>query len=966
MIRFSVSSLLAISVATGATIASAQAEVRSQQVAVRIAASSLDQGLNQFIVQTRQQILYSPGLVRGKRARPVSGRYSPDQALSILLQGSGLRGLRTPGGAFVLEAEQGRGQENAAGVGTVSERVSQEAPAPADIVVTGTLSARAPVSVAVSTLDAATLQQSVPASAADLLRNVPGVFVNSALGEVRNIVYSRGISANSTEAATGYYYVSMQEDGLPVTNVTFNNYTPDFFYRQDLSLERLEALRGGTAVVTGPNAPGGIFNYISKTGRDSPGLEMRTRLGLEGDGRNPYYRFDARAGGQIGENALYYSVSGFYRYNKGARDNAYPMNRGGQVKANLLWDYGDGSILLYGKYQDDHNAFYEFQPGRDFSNPRLAQGISRYDSFLIPASPHNYVETVNGPTKQWNGRNVVHATAKVLGLKFDHNFDSGWTVRNNFKVNWNKADYDSSALAFALPITDGFTNTLLNTSANGVYSYRDVVTGQLLAQVRNANGARTVLLNNLPNQQVLQNAIITQTAFNYNPRVREIMDQFSISKKLDRGSITLGAFFSDANVNQYGGGAGFGVSTLQNQPHMLNITLTTPNGAVQQVTTADGFAGIGQRFAGTPFRGKQRQFSVFGGADYEVVDGLTLEGALRYEYIRNKGSNDVAIANPQSGSSSYGGLDGNVDTLYDNFAVTYQAPYEYRFNLDFLSFSTAATYKFDESNSVYVRYSQGKKAPDLGFFTTYDTLAELQNVTPIPQKIQQIEAGYRFRRDWVRATLTPFYSKLSNVGTTAFGSNPDGTSYVPAPLLSQTMTYGVEVEADADLVDRLNLRVALTLQKSKSKDFATYNFGAPGPADDTIIRVPNGKADNAAEIMSTSTLRYSPTDTFSTFLTWRYLGKRPANRYNAFNLPAYHEVDFGLNWNLSENLSVGANVNNLFNSKGVLSWAPSGALLTALNRQTLTPAAVAANPAAPFNILLNQPRAFFVTLGAKF
>jgi outer membrane receptor protein involved in Fe transport len=122
----------------------------------------------------------------------------------------------------------------------------------------------------------------LPISAADLLRAVPGVFVNTALGEIRNIVYSRGISANSNEAGAGYYYVSLQEDGLPVTNVTAGNYGPDYFYRQDLGLERLEALRGGTATVTGPNAPGGIFNYISKTGKSDPGLEFRVRSGLQG------------------------------------------------------------------------------------------------------------------------------------------------------------------------------------------------------------------------------------------------------------------------------------------------------------------------------------------------------------------------------------------------------------------------------------------------------------------------------------------------------------------------------------------------------------------------------------------------------------------------------------------------------------------------------------------------------------
>jgi iron complex outermembrane receptor protein len=92
---------------------------------------------------------------------------------------------------------QGAGSEAAGDAGAENEEALQE------VVVTGVLIPQAPASVAVSTLSSATIEQMVPISAADLLRNVPGVFVNTALGEIRNVVYSRGISANSTEAASG-------------------------------------------------------------------------------------------------------------------------------------------------------------------------------------------------------------------------------------------------------------------------------------------------------------------------------------------------------------------------------------------------------------------------------------------------------------------------------------------------------------------------------------------------------------------------------------------------------------------------------------------------------------------------------------------------------------------------------------------------------------------------------------------
>ena len=221
-----------------------------------------------------------------------------------------------------------------AGEVTGADRADQE------IIVTGVFSAtsieRAPISVTAVTEEV--LQRQAPISSADALKSVPGVFVNSSLGEIRNIVFSRGVSARSLEAAGGYFYVSLQEDGLPVEPVTATNFGPDYFSRLDLMNNRIEALRGGTAVVTGANAPGGIFNYISKTGKSAPGTQFQFKLGLEGDGKSPLYRFDAYTGGQIADSDVYYAIGGFYRVSDGARYPGYKLNKGGQIRGNLLWD----------------------------------------------------------------------------------------------------------------------------------------------------------------------------------------------------------------------------------------------------------------------------------------------------------------------------------------------------------------------------------------------------------------------------------------------------------------------------------------------------------------------------------------------------------------------------------------------------------------------------------------------------
>jgi hypothetical protein len=63
-------------------------------------------------------------------------------------------------------------------------------------------------------------------------------------------------------------------------------------------------------VITGPNAPGGIFNYISKNGKTDPGLAADLKFGLQGNGKLPQYRADAYLGGQLRDN-LYYAIGGF-------------------------------------------------------------------------------------------------------------------------------------------------------------------------------------------------------------------------------------------------------------------------------------------------------------------------------------------------------------------------------------------------------------------------------------------------------------------------------------------------------------------------------------------------------------------------------------------------------------------------------------------------------------------------------
>jgi iron complex outermembrane recepter protein len=288
-----------------------------------------------------------------------------------------------------------------------------------EVIVTGVFDKRTALSssIAITSLSSAQMAKLAPVSAAELLKNVPGTYVNASLGEVRNTVYSRGVTTGNNDGRWGYDYVSMQEDGLPVTNTLFANHGPDFFLRADASLNKLEAVRGGSAAIVGPNAPGGIFNYISKTGTDKFEGEVRAKFGLEGNGKNPYYRADLDFGGPLSKNVTY-NIGGFYRTAQGAQYPGYQSNYGGQVKGNLLFKYKTGSLKFLVKLLDDHNLSQEALPTTGFADPKLVSGFTNTSTMLWSSLK----QTVNVPNRgsvEYDPSKLWHSQDKKVGLNWE-------------------------------------------------------------------------------------------------------------------------------------------------------------------------------------------------------------------------------------------------------------------------------------------------------------------------------------------------------------------------------------------------------------------------------------------------------------------------------------------------------------------------------------------------------------------
>ncbi len=849
-----------------------------------------------------------------------------------------------------------------------------------EVVVTGVFDKRTRMesSVAISTLNAKQIERIAVGSAADLLKNIPGVFVNSSLGEIRNTVYSRGVSVGSNDGASGYYYVSMQEDGLPVTNATYGNYGPDYFLRPDATLGKLEAVRGGTASILGNNAPGGIFNYVSKTGGQTFSAEVRAKVGLEGNGKNPFYRTDLNFGGPLNKDkTITYNIGGFYRQSDGARYPGYPMNNGGQVKANIAKIYKSGSVKLFLKTLNDKNAWFEFLPTIGFTDPKLPAGVEQTHSVLIPAVQADFTINDSGIKKQYDSRDKIHSIDNSIGLNWEQTIGQGLTIDNKAKYSSKHATWNTTAVAYPFA-TDGLVFYAIPGLLGkfGTYTFKDLSTGTQIGSITqapniiNGNFAGFNFIDNgsnFPGGSIQKNSLYFNPLFYMENDMKEFIDQFTISKKLDNMSFTAGLFYANSNLDRITTQGGPGEAYTQMTapyPTLASISLAAFDGTTVQVTNPDGVVGgSGRSGAFTIQEATQNQTALFFGHNWAINPKLNFDWGIRYENVAYKGSNQIG-----TNVGSANGIDGNPLTHYDNSAGKITATYKYNNQkVSTFSFSGGLNYKYSDNQAVYARFSQGSKAPDLDMFLNINTVFGEANLNPIAQKIQQVEVGYKLKSGSTNLFVTPFFSILSNVPQQSVGQETSDLSsiYALPVLYNKITTMGVELEANHNFTPEFSLRAVATFQQSTATKFQTWITGSNGRADDVIQDFSGNETDNNARTI----LRLSPSynkGKFYSSLDFSYMGKRAANVPNAFSLPAFNQTNLNLGYNINTKLQLQANINNLFNQDGIMGWSAPGGFPAALDRQGFTKARLEANPNAVYSTLSLPPRAYFLTVSYKF
>jgi outer membrane receptor protein involved in Fe transport len=632
---------------------------------------------------------------------------------------------------------------------------STQAPQGADVVTTGVAKGRDRLDSATSTsvLREAEIARLAPRSIGELLRDMPGILSEAPTGEGIANITIRGLPLSSS----GAKFIQLQEDGLPV--MEFGDVvgaSADTALRVDLNLAQVEAIRGGSASTFASNAPGGIINFISKTGEQEGGAVALT-AGLDFD----QYRADFDYGGRLTSN-LRFHVGGFYRQGEGPRRIGFDGQRGGQIKANVTREFTGGHIRLYGKYLNDRTPSYDSVPllvtGTN-ADPKL-NAVSGFDPTRDTLSTRALQSVVlldenNQPVLE-DIRKGQHVKQRTIGMEAQIDL-AGWTVTERFRYGDRSGGLIGPFTSLILSPTAALARL---GAAGGTFRYASGANaGQSIADPTTLNGNGLIGIYNIRDRRQQDVGSVTNDI-----RASRVWE-------VGQGSLTTTAGF-------YAGRQQIDTSIL------YGVAVTDIRGggdaALLDVFTATGVARTANGiYAYNPLSGTQRRTlrlaydvnAPFASANYKI-GRVAIGGSLRYDYGSAKGQ----VFGVELGQGRVGQVsrdidgDGVISAPEQRVGVTPSAPGQVDYDYHYLSYSAGINFRVAEPFAVFARYSRGARAnaDRITFGTVIDNAT---GGLAIPQAaydpVKQAEIGVKFRRSNLTLNLTGFHvdAQDSNINT---------------------------------------------------------------------------------------------------------------------------------------------------------------------------------------------------------
>jgi len=721
------------------------------------------------------------------------------------------------------------------------------------IVVSGTPRAtgisKRDASFSITTATPEDIDDAAPRSTADLLKIVPGIWVEPTGGETGANIDVRGFPGGSDAP-----FVTFQIDGAPIfPPPTLSFLENSSLFRIDQTIEAVEVLRGGPSPVFSNGQPGATVNIIQKKG--GPDFEALGRLSVGFQGEQ---RVDAFVSGPIAED-WYFSVGGFYRDDEGVRDTQFPANRGGQLSATLRHVFEHGEFTLYGRHLDDENAFFTaiplvrregggigafpgFDPTED---TLLGRDFRRVNIQVTPGDPPG---TISPDLAEGRGVDL-----NSFGGSLDLNFGE-WSLSN--RTSYLDGDTPTNGL-FTGPNPQSLNEFIASTidSVNDSPDVLDAAGGPATSGSANfVNGGQTVD----GDQQV-----ISAGFWVVDKKIESFTNELRLSRELFPGNtLTVGTYYANYEADdQWFLGNNM---LLTAEPNARRIDVTLDNGVE---VTRQGFNGASFFTLNANYEGDN--LAGFIADEWEFADVWRLDLGLRVERQEVDG---------QVGNVTNTDLDDDPTTLHNNNASVFDGSFR---QIDFddtdYSWTAGLNYTINEQASVFGRVNTGY------FFPQFDNLRDGQDNT---QEVDQYEIGFKTVTPLYSLFLTGFYNEFDGLPFQVFAEGQNITR------IGGSEAKGLEFEAQLRPFRDFDLHLTGNWMDAEYKDFG----------DDSGNRI---RRQPKVQFRLTPNY-YIHTDfaDYRLFATWTHVGDRFSDIENQQKLPSYDTLDLGAiayigyNWEL--------------------------------------------------------------------
>ncbi|WP_206245389.1 TonB-dependent receptor domain-containing protein [Novosphingobium terrae] len=548
-----------------------------------------------------------------------------------------------------------------------------------DIVVTASSAGKTAQnsSISVTQVSQDAILNFTPRSQAEALRSIPGLNIQDTAGPGGNSnIGVRGIPVSTG----GSEYVALQEDGLPVTlfgDISFGN--NDYWIRFDNNVDRVEAVRGGSASTFASQAPGAVINYVSKTGTQDGGS-----VGLSKAINYRETRVDFDYGGHLSDSVRFH-IGGYAVDGSGPTHLPYTAEKGYQIKANITKDFADGKgyIRLNFKRMDDQEPTFTSMPALATMSGNKVTGFS-----MIPGiDPRQYASTglynqtfrvlaANGTLQQVQMQGI-HPVVTSVGGEFHYEFAHNITVTD--KLRWT----DMSGTFSNQWTGEASTSAIAGT---GTLRYADgPLKGQIYTSPFVSNSAQ---------------AYVTMSDMG------SLANDLTLASKFDMGGM--------AKVNARAGW--FHMRQTIAQDWRINNVTQSLNSTGNPVPL-DLFSSTGTQLSASGLTGFNNQWGgCCGGRSYNVnytddapyfelesdIGRLNVDGSVRVDIVHAGG---YAYAPVAGANITISDALGSASVPTYNTASTPSERLNY--TKSYASWSVGALYKLTNTTNVFVRVSSG-------------------------------------------------------------------------------------------------------------------------------------------------------------------------------------------------------------------------------------------------------------------